>query len=83
MSTTDAEEDEINYWESQRLKPGVLHFPAPLHLQSLLFTIGHLDEYENETLALLHPLTWHELLLNLPDVDVCRLEGSGATEGII
>ena len=50
-STTDAENEEINYWES--LTTGILPFPAPLRLQSLLFIIGHLDEYGNETLALL------------------------------
>ena len=42
-STTDAENEEINYWES--LTTGILPFPAPLSLQSLLFIIGHLDEY--------------------------------------
>ena len=42
-STTDAENEEINYWES--LKHGILRFPAPLRLQSLLFIIGHLDQY--------------------------------------
>ena len=39
-STTDAENEEINYWES--LTTGILPFPAPLRLQSLLFIIGHL-----------------------------------------
>ena len=47
-STTDAENEEINYWAT-----GILPFPAPLRLQSLLFIIGHLDEYGNESLALL------------------------------
>ena len=79
-STTDAENEEIDYWE--RLKFGILPFPAPLRLQSLLFIIGHLDQYRNETLALLPPRTWRELLLNLPVIDVCWLEGSGVIEGI-
>ena len=79
-STTDAENEEINYWES--LTTGILPFPAPLRLQSLLFIIGHLDEYGNETLALLPPRTRQTLLLNLPVIDVCKLEGSGVTEGI-
>ena len=79
-STTDNENEEINYWE--RLKRGILPFPAPLRLQSLLFIIGHFDQYRNETLALLPPRTRHELLLNLPVIDVCRLEGSGVTEDI-
>ena len=79
-STTDAENEEINYWES--LTWGILSFPAPLRLQSLLFVIGHLDQYRNETLALLPPRTRRELLLNLPVIDVCRLEGSGVTEDI-
>ena len=79
-STTDAENEETNYWES--LTTGILPFPAPLRLQSLLFIIGHLDEYGNETLALLPPRTRQTLLLNLPVIDVCRLEGSGVTEGI-
>ena len=79
-STTDAENEEVYYWES--LLCGILAFPAPLRLQSLLFIIGHLEEYENETLALLPPRTRRELLLNLPVVDVCRLEGSGVTEDI-
>ena len=79
-STTDAENEEINYWESLRF--GILPFPVPLRLQSLLFIIGHLDQYRNESLALLPPRTRRELLLNLPVVDVCRLEGSGVTEGI-
>ena len=79
-STTDAENEEINYWESLRF--GILPFPVPLRLQSLLFIIGHLDQYRNESLALLPPRTRRELLLNLPVVDVCRLEGSGVTEDI-
>ena len=79
-STTEAEEEEINYWEN--LTPGILAFPGPLRLQSLLFIIGHLDEYGNESLALLPPHTRQTLLLNLPVIDVCRLEGSGVTEGI-
>ena len=79
-STTDAENEEISHWES--LKHGILRFPAPLRLQSLLFIIGHLDQYRNETLAFLPPRTRRELLLNLPVIDVCRLEGSGVTEGI-
>ena len=79
-STTDAENEEINYWES--LKYGVLPFPAPLRIQSMLFIIGHLDEYENETLALLPLRTRQTLLLNLPVIDVCKLEGSGVTEDI-
>jgi len=79
-STTDAENEETNYWES--LTTGILPFPAPLRLQSLLFIIGHLDEYGNESLALLPPRTRQTLLLNLPVIDVCRLEGSGVTEGI-
>ena len=79
-STTDAENEEISHWES--LKHGILRFPAPLRLQSLLFIIGHLDQYRNETLALLPPRTRRELLLNLPVIDVCRLEGSRATEDI-
>ena len=79
-STTDAENEEISHWE--RLKHGILRFPAPLRLQSLLFIVGHLDQYRNETLALLPLRTRRELLLNLPVVDVCRLEGSGATEDI-
>ena len=79
-ATTDAENEEIDYWE--RLKRGILPFPAPLRLQSLLFIIGHLDQYRNETLALLPPRTRLELLLNLPVIDVCRLEGSGVTEDI-
>ena len=79
-STTDAENEEIDYWE--RLKFGILPFPAPLRLQSLLFIIGHLDQYKNETLALLPPRTRRELLLNLPVIDVCWLEGSGVTEDI-
>ena len=79
-STTDDENEEINYWEG--LKRGILPFPAPLRLQSLLFIIGHLNQYRNETLALLPPRTRRELLLNLPVIDVCRLEGSGVTEGI-
>ena len=76
-STTDAENEEINYWAT-----GILPFPAPLRLQSLLFIIGHLDEYGNESLALLPPRTRQTLLLNLPVIDVCKLEGSGVTEGI-
>ena len=79
-STTDAENEEINYWEGLRF--GILPFPAPLRLQSMLFIIGHLEEYENETLALLPPRTRRELLLHLPVSDVCRLEGSGVTENI-
>ena len=74
-STTDAENEEVYYWEG--LKRGILPFPAPLRLQSLLFIIGHLDQYRNETLAFLPPRTRRELLLNLPVIDVCRLEGSG------
>ena len=58
-STTDDENEEINYWESLRF--GILPFPAPLRLQSLLFIIGHLDQYRNETLALLPPRTRREL----------------------
>ena len=76
-STTEAEN---NYSES--FTPGILAFPAPLRLQSLLFIIGHLDEYENETLALLPPRTRRVLLLNLPAIDVCKLEGSEVTEAI-
>jgi len=76
-STTDAENEEINYWAT-----GILPFHAPLRLQSLLFIIGHLDEYGNESLALLPPRTRQTLLLNLPVIDVCKLEGSGVTEGI-
>ena len=79
-STTDDENEEINYWEG--LKHGILPFPAPLRLQSLLFIIGHLDQYRNETLALLPLRTRRELLLNLPVIDVCRLEGSGVTDNI-
>ena len=79
-STTDDENEEINYWESLRF--GILPFPAPLRLQSLLFIIGHLDQYRNETLALLPPRTRRELLLSLPVIDICRLEGSGVTEDI-
>ena len=79
-SSMVARNEEINYWES--LKTGVLPFPAPLRLQSLLFIIGHLDEYGNETLALLPPRTRRTLLLNLPVIDVCKLEGSGVTEDI-
>ena len=50
----------------------------------MLFIIGHLDQYRNETLALLPPHTWRDLLrlLNLPVIDVCRLEESGVTEDI-
>jgi len=70
-STTDTENEEINYWES--LTTGILAFPAPLRLQSLLFVTGHLDEYGNEALALLPPYTWKTRLLNLPVIDVCKL----------
>ena len=79
-STTDAENEEVYYWEG--LKRGILRFPAPLRLQSLLFIIGHLDQYRSETLALLPPRTRRQLLLNLPVIDVCRLEGSGVTKDI-
>ena len=68
--------------DKKKLTTGILPFLVPLRLQSLLFIIGHLDEYENETLALLPPRTRRTLLFNLPVIDVCKLEGSGVTEDI-
>ena len=83
--TTDNEMEEVWYWE--RLKDGVLAFPAPLQLQCLLFIIGDLYDYQTDSnarykLSLLPPSIRRKLLLLLPALDVCRLEGTPATDGI-
>ena len=53
--------------------------PAPLQLQCLLYTVGHLDEIPSTTLALLPRRIRYKLLLLLPVVDVCKLEETQVT----
>ena len=53
--------------------------PAPLQLQCLLYTVGHIDEIPSTTLALLPRHIRHKLLLLLPVVDVCKLEETQVT----
>ena len=47
---------------------------ASLWLQSILYLIGHLDEYSPSVLALLPVKIRRWLLLNLPVADICRYE---------
>jgi len=61
------------------LKDGIIAYPAPLQLQCLLYLVGHLDEITSTAIGLLPHHIRHELLLLLPAVDVCQLEGISVT----
>ena len=47
-----------------------------LRFQCLIRIIQHLDEYSMELLALLPTRQRKELLMSLPPLDICRLEGN-------
>ena len=65
------------------LKDGIIAYPAPLQLQCLLYLVGHLDELTSTSISLLPRHIRHELLLILPAVDVCQLEGTPVTADIL
>ena len=65
------------------LKDGIIAYPAPLQLQCLLYLVGHLDELTSTSISLLPRHIRHELLLLLPAVDVCQLEGTPVTADIL
>ena len=78
--TTDYEEEVVSYW--QRLQNGVVAYPSSLQNQCFLFIIGHLREIPPALLSLLPRSMRYKLLLHLPAVDVCQLEGTPVTSGI-
>ncbi len=56
--------------------------PLSLEDQCLLHLICHLEDFPTEALASLSIPVRRRLLMNLPAVDVCQLEGTAVTEGI-
>ena len=78
--TTDYEEEVVSYWH--RLQNGVVSYPSSLQNQCLLFIIGHLREIPPTVLSLLSRSMRYKLLLHLPAVDVCQLEGTPVTSDI-
>jgi hypothetical protein len=69
------------YWN--KLGHGILSHPAPLQVQCLLSIVGNLDEFPSTVLGLLPAHLRRKLLLILPVVDVCKLEGTPLTDGIL
>ena len=53
-----------------------------LKTQVILYLIGHLEDYSVDSLALLPPPLRRELLLNVPALDVHKLEGTALFDGI-
>ena len=78
---------ESNSFPRKGYTPGVLSYPVPLQLQCLLFIIGNIT-YQGDnvipvsSLALLPRYIRYQLLLLLPAVDVCKLEGTPVTHDI-
>ena len=65
------------------MKDGIVSYPASLQLQCHLYLMGHLDELTFTSLSLLPRHIHHELILLLPAVDVCQLEGTPVTADIL
>jgi hypothetical protein len=68
------------YWN--KLGHGILSHPAPLQVQCLLSIVGNLDQFPSTALGLLPAHLRLKLLLLLPVVDVCKLEGTPLTDGL-
>uniref|UniRef100_A0A1X7TJD8 Uncharacterized protein n=1 Tax=Amphimedon queenslandica TaxID=400682 RepID=A0A1X7TJD8_AMPQE len=81
----EVREEALTRW--MELKPGVLPHPVPLELQCLMFVIGHMFQPDHSVpvsmIALLPRSIRIKLLLLLPAVDVCKLEGTPVTQGIL
>ena len=73
---TEEFKDPYSYYELDETYYNFESFanPCTLHLQCLLFIVGHLDRFPVTRLALLPITLRRELLLLLPAVDVCKLE---------
>ena len=84
-SSPDSEEVTARRW--MELKPGVLPHPVPLKLQCLMFVIGHMFQQDHSVpvsmIALLPRSIRIKLLLLLPAVDICMLESTPVTQGIV
>uniref|UniRef100_A0A1X7TJM2 F-box domain-containing protein n=1 Tax=Amphimedon queenslandica TaxID=400682 RepID=A0A1X7TJM2_AMPQE len=88
-SSPDSEEvtrPGLTRW-MRELKPGVLPYPVPLKLQCLMFVIGHLFQPDHSVpvsmIALLPRSIRIKLLLLLPAIDICKLESTSVTHGIV
>ena len=81
----EVREEALTRW--MELKPGVLPHPVPLELQCLMFIIGYMFQPDHSVpvsmIALLPRSIRIKLLLLLSAVDVCKLEGTPVTQGIL
>ena len=81
----EAREEALKTWKD--LKPGILPHPVPLELQCLMFVIGHLFQQDHSVpvsmIALLPRHIRIKLLLLLPAVDICKLEGTSVAHDIL
>ena len=82
---TNEENEVVSYWD--RLRSGIMSYPASLQLQCLLYIIGHIfntsdDNLPINSLGLLPRFIRIKLLHLLPAVDVAKLEDTPVTNGI-
>ena len=68
--------------DDQKMKNGVLNYPARLQTQCLLHLVGYNKDYNTTTLGLLPSFIRVQLLLLLPALDVAKLEGTPMTAGL-
>uniref|UniRef100_A0A1X7SIP6 Uncharacterized protein n=1 Tax=Amphimedon queenslandica TaxID=400682 RepID=A0A1X7SIP6_AMPQE len=75
-------EEEVVRLPHSYSQNGAVAYPSSLQSQCFLFIIGHLREISPNALCLLPKHIRYQLLLHLPAVDVCQLEGTPVTSGI-